>query len=63
MSLNILVTNDDGLSAPGIRALVEVAQEFGQVYVVAPDSPQSGQGHAITLEHPLRLKEQRHFWP
>lgn len=63
MSLNILVTNDDGLSAPGIRALVEVAQEFGQVYVVAPDSPQSGQGHAITLEHPLRLKEQRIFGP
>ena len=45
----ILVTNDDGIVAPGIKALVEVAREFGEVLVVAPDSPQSGQGHAITL--------------
>ena len=51
----ILVTNDDGIGAPGIQALVEVAQKFGDVVVVAPDSPQSGQGHAITLEHPLRF--------
>ncbi len=51
----ILVTNDDGITARGIRALVEVAAEFGDVIVVAPDSPQSGQGHAITLESPLRL--------
>lgn len=51
----ILVTNDDGIGAPGIDALVKVAQRFGDVIVVAPDSPQSGQGHAITLEHPLRL--------
>lgn len=51
----ILVTNDDGVSAPGIRALVEVASEFGEVIVVAPDSPQSGQGHAITISSPLRL--------
>ena len=51
----ILVTNDDGMFAPGIKALVEVASEFGEVVVVAPDSPQSGQGHAITLTVPLRL--------
>lgn len=51
----ILVTNDDGIIAPGIRALVEVARELGDLIVVAPDSPQSGQGHAITLEQPLRL--------
>lgn len=51
----ILVTNDDGIGAPGIKALIEAAKEFGEVLVVAPDSPQSGQGHAITLEHPLRL--------
>jgi 5'-nucleotidase len=51
----ILVTNDDGIGAPGIQALVEVAQKFGDVVVVAPDSPQSGQGHAITIEHPLRF--------
>lgn len=53
----ILVTNDDGILAPGLMALVEVASEFGEVFVVAPDSPQSGQGHAITLESPLRLKK------
>jgi len=51
----ILVTNDDGIAAPGIKALIKVAAQLGDVLVVAPDSPQSGQGHAITLEHPLRL--------
>ena len=51
----ILVTNDDGITAKGIRALVEVASEFGEVVVVAPDSPQSGKGHAITLNQPLWL--------
>jgi 5'-nucleotidase len=51
----ILVTNDDGIVAPGIRNLVEVAKQFGDVVVVAPDKPQSGQGHAITLNLPLRL--------
>ena len=50
----ILVTNDDGITSPGIRALVEVAQEFGEVVVVAPDKAQSGMGHAITLEDTLR---------
>ncbi len=53
----ILVTNDDGILAPGIRALVEVAKEFGEVFVVAPDKPQSAQGHAITIREPLRLKK------
>ena len=52
----ILVTNDDGILAPGLKALVEVASSFGEIVVVAPDSPQSGQGHAITLESPLRLR-------
>ncbi len=51
----ILVTNDDGITAPGIRSLVEVAKKFGEVVVVAPDSPQSGMGHAVTLTKPLRL--------
>lgn len=55
--MKILVTNDDGLFAPGIRALTEVAKEFGDVVVVAPDSPKSGQGHAITIESPIRLKK------
>ena len=45
----ILVTNDDGINAPGIRALIEVMKTIGDVCVVAPDSPQSGMGHAITI--------------
>jgi 5'-nucleotidase len=51
----ILVTNDDSVNAKGIHALVEMAQQFGRVVVVAPDKPQSGMGHAITINHPLRL--------
>jgi len=51
----ILVTNDDGITAPGIRALVDVSQQIGDVVVVAPDSPQSGMGHAITISGPIRL--------
>lgn len=51
----ILVTNDDGITAPGIRNLVEAVKDLGQVIVVAPDSPQSGMGHAITIGQPLRL--------
>jgi len=51
----ILVVNDDGITAPGIKALMEVMQQLGRVVVVAPDSPQSGMGHAITIGKPLRL--------
>lgn len=51
----ILVTNDDGIHAPGITALVKVAQALGEVYVVAPDKPQSGMGHAITINSTLRV--------
>lgn len=51
----ILVTNDDGITAPGIAALIEVAKQYGRVVVVAPDAPQSGMGHAITIGKPLRL--------
>ena len=51
----ILVTNDDGITAHGIRTLVEVMQQLGTVIVVAPNSPQSGMGHAITISNPLRL--------
>ncbi len=49
----ILVTNDDGITAPGIRTLIEVMNELGDVFVVAPDSPQSGMGHAITVNDTL----------
>lgn len=51
----ILVTNDDGISAPGISALVEVMRGIGDVVVVAPDKPQSGMGHAITINSTLRI--------
>jgi len=51
----ILITNDDGYSAPGIMNLVEAVKDLGKVVVVAPDKPQSGMGHAITIGHPLRL--------
>jgi len=53
----ILVTNDDGISAPGIRALIEVMAEIGEVVVVAPDSPQSAMGHAITINSTLHLNK------
>ena len=51
----ILVTNDDGVMAPGIRHLVESIKDLGQVVVVAPDKPQSGMGHAVTIGFPLRM--------
>lgn len=53
----ILVSNDDGITSKGIRVLVEAMKELGEVVVVAPDSPQSGMGHAITIGNTLRLVE------
>jgi 5'-nucleotidase len=53
----ILVTNDDGVTSKGICALVEAVSEFGEIIVVAPDRPQSGMGHAVTIGRILRLKE------
>ncbi len=52
----ILVCNDDGITAPGIRNLVAVAKEFGDVVVVAPDKPQSAMGHAITINSTIRVQ-------
>ena len=51
----ILITNDDGVTAPGIRNLIESVKGLGKIVVVAPDKPQSGMGHAITIGYPLRL--------
>lgn len=51
----ILVSNDDGISSRGIRYLVEIMKQLGDVIVVAPDGPQSGMGHAITVGNTLRL--------
>ena len=57
----ILVTNDDGITAGGLKALVNSARKFGDVLVVAPDSPQSAQGHAITIERPVFVRESKVF--
>jgi len=53
----ILVTNDDGITSPGIKALVDSVRGLGKIVVVAPDKAQSGMGHAITIGQPLRLHQ------
>jgi len=53
----ILITNDDGISAPGIRFLIETMKPLGDILVVAPDKPQSAMGHAVTIQSPLRLHQ------
>ena len=53
----ILITNDDGITAPGIRTLIEVMKGLGDVVVVAPDSPQSAMGHAITVNSTLFVEK------
>ena len=57
----ILVTNDDGITSPGIRALIEVVRNLGEIVIVAPDKPQSGVGHAITLNSTLRVNKIKVF--
>ena len=54
----ILVTNDDGITAPGIRTLIKIMNTIGDVIVVAPDSPQSGMGHAITVNDTLFCRKE-----
>ena len=54
----ILVTNDDGITAPGLRTLIKIMNQIGDVVVVAPDSPQSGMGHAITISDTLHVKKE-----
>ncbi len=51
----ILITNDDGIQAKGLRSLIQAVQGFGDIVIVAPDKPQSGMGHAITVNDVLRL--------
>ena len=55
--MNILITNDDGVSAPGLLALAEAMLPFGKINVLAPDRNWSGSGHVKTLDRPLRVKE------
>jgi 5'-nucleotidase len=57
----ILITNDDDITSPGIRNLVEAVKGLGTVVVVAPDKPQSGMGHAITIGSPLRMNKMNIF--
>ncbi len=54
--MRVLVTNDDGIFSPGIKALARAMRGFGEVVVVAPDIEQSAVGHGITLRRPLRFK-------
>ena len=53
----ILLTNDDGIYAPGLRALRDVLTDLGEIWVVAPTRQQSGTGHAFSAFKPLRVKE------
>lgn len=55
--MRILVTNDDGIYSPGIKALTRIAARFGEVVVVAPDVEQSSMGHAVTHSRPLNYKK------
>lgn len=53
--MRILLTNDDGIMAPGILAVKRELEQVGEVFLVAPERPRSAAGHAITLHKPLRL--------
>ncbi|MCL2040716.1 MAG: 5'/3'-nucleotidase SurE [Bacteroidales bacterium] len=55
----ILITNDDSIHAPGLRKLITSVEGLGRILVMAPNKPQSGQGHALTVEEPLRIYLQR----
>jgi 5'/3'-nucleotidase len=61
--LSILITNDDGYGAEGLKSLEESLASIGVVWVIAPDREQSGQGHALTLNYPLRFHKRgpRHY--
>jgi 5'-nucleotidase len=55
--IQILLTNDDGIHAGGLAALSGFVRDFGEVFVIAPDRESSGISHALTLNHPLRIRE------
>ena len=57
----ILITNDDGVTAPGLTALVNAVKDLGKIVVIAPDKAQSGMGHAITIGNPLRMVKVNYF--
>ena len=59
--MRILLTNDDGIDAPGLQALRQVADELagphGEVWISAPETNQSGAGHSLSLNEPLRMRQ------
>ena len=57
--MRILIANDDGIYSPGLHALGEVARDFADVRLVAPDVEQSSMGHAITHSRPLTVRPRR----
>tara|TARA_B110000027_G_scaffold127590_1_gene147086 strand:- start:45 stop:809 length:765 start_codon:yes stop_codon:yes gene_type:complete len=59
--LLILITNDDGYSSKGIKALINAVKNLGKILIVAPDSPQSGMGHAISVNKPIRCYKTNFF--
>jgi 5'-nucleotidase len=61
-NLVILISNDDGIYSPGLRALYESLVDLGEVYVIAPDRNRSAASHSVTLYHPLRVKEIQDHW-
>ena len=58
----ILVTNDDGIHAPGLSAMAAAMAEVGEVYVFAPDRQQSAVGHGVSLHKPLRVQQIKDHW-
>ena len=62
MKPTILISNDDGIDAPGLLALAAALADLGEVRVVAPDREQSAKSHAISLDRPLRVEERRPGW-
>lgn len=60
--MQVMITNDDGIGAPGLKALAEALTELGNVTVVAPDRERSAAGHSLTLHSPLRVFELREGW-
>lgn len=59
--MKIMVTNEDGIFSPGVEAMIETLQHFGEVYVVCPDQEFGTVNHSITARQPVRVKEMFHF--
>jgi 5'-nucleotidase len=60
--MKFLITNDDGIDAPGIRALAKAASQFGEIVVVAPEDAHSGCGHRVTTYEPISVREDKAGW-